>query len=187
MLQREVLVRERLAAVDTRRARPITIKEIPSLAHKVFNLEVRSSSQSQAQQVRANEFGVSSLVQGVWSMLTTRWNLLPLYPCGRPRLLLLSPVQNCRKFSAVLGTTSAKSSNWIRPRGSPAVWGQFFDNHVMDVEKGEKGSVQGEKFEEYEPLSVISKNTLWKSVRILQVWWWGRGRRTAGCRTRAVL
>jgi hypothetical protein len=28
-------------------------------------------------------------------------------------------VQNCLKFSAVLGTTSAKSSNWIRPRGSP--------------------------------------------------------------------
>jgi hypothetical protein len=32
---------------------------------------------------------------------------------------LLSPVQNWRKFSAVLGTTSAKSSKVMRPRGSP--------------------------------------------------------------------
>ena len=50
---------------------------------------------------------------------TIRWNLLPLYPCGRPNWLFVSPVQNWRKFSAVLGTRSAKSSNWMRPNGSP--------------------------------------------------------------------
>src|SRR3569833_539239 len=48
-----------------------------------------------------------------------RWNLDPLYPCGRPRWFFVSPVQNWRKFSAVFGTTSLKSSKVIRPRGSP--------------------------------------------------------------------
>lgn len=49
---------------------------------------------------------------------TIRWNLDPLYPCGRP-WDLYSPVQNCLKFSAVLGTTSLKSSKVILPSGSP--------------------------------------------------------------------
>lgn len=55
-----------------------------------------------------------------------RWNLEPLYPWARP-LFLLSPVQNWRKFSAVLGTTSLKSSKVIRPRGSPVRVSLWFD------------------------------------------------------------
>lgn len=34
-------------------------------------------------------------------------------------------MQNWRKFSAVLGTTSAKSSNLIRPNGSPVIGSVF--------------------------------------------------------------
>ncbi len=46
-----------------------------------------------------------------------RWNGQPLKCSGFPVLLPIpfSPVQRARKFSAVLGTTSAKSSNTIRP------------------------------------------------------------------------
>ncbi len=46
-----------------------------------------------------------------------RWNGQPLKCIGFPVLLPIpfSPVQRARKFSAVLGTTSAKSSNTIRP------------------------------------------------------------------------
>lgn len=50
---------------------------------------------------------------------TTRWNLLPLYPWGRPATLC-SPVQNCLKFSAVLGTVLANKCILMRPSGSPA-------------------------------------------------------------------
>ena len=50
---------------------------------------------------------------------TTRWNLLDLYPRGRPCAFLLSPVQSWRKFSAVRGVILAKSSIFIRPNGSP--------------------------------------------------------------------
>merc|ERR1712039_797065 len=42
----------------------------------------------------------------------TRWNLLPWWP--KP----FSPVQSARKFSAVLGTTSSKSSKLMRPERS---------------------------------------------------------------------
>ena len=40
------------------------------------------------------------------------WNCEPLKPSGTPSFLY-SPVQNCRKFSAVLGVTSAYSSIMI--------------------------------------------------------------------------
>ena len=46
--------------------------------------------------------------------LITRWNDVPLNPVGMPSRLN-SPVQNCLKFSAVLGTTSANSSIMMRP------------------------------------------------------------------------
>ena len=42
------------------------------------------------------------------------WKQAPLNPIGTPSFLY-SPVQNCLKFSAVLGTTSANNSNLIRP------------------------------------------------------------------------
>jgi len=44
----------------------------------------------------------------------TLWKVQPLNPIGTPSRLY-SPVQNCRKFSAVRGTESANSSNLIRP------------------------------------------------------------------------
>lgn len=46
-----------------------------------------------------------------------RWNGQPLKCSGFPVLLPIpfSPVQRARKFSAVLGTTSAKTSNTMRP------------------------------------------------------------------------
>lgn len=50
----------------------------------------------------------------------TRWKLAPLYPVGTP-FRRNSPVHICRKFSAVLGTTSAKSSICIRPAGTPPI------------------------------------------------------------------
>ena len=43
----------------------------------------------------------------------TRWNDDPAYP--KP----FSPVQRARKFSAVFGTTSDRSSITIRPAGLP--------------------------------------------------------------------
>mmetsp|Transcript_177 Transcript_177/g.772 ORF Transcript_177/g.772 Transcript_177/m.772 type:complete len:218 (+) Transcript_177:3300-3953(+) len=57
-----------------------------------------------------------------WIMksLMTRWNSTSLYPCGKPPFLC-SPVQNCRKFSHVLGTTSPRSSMMILPAGSPPI------------------------------------------------------------------
>mmetsp|Transcript_7574 Transcript_7574/g.33414 ORF Transcript_7574/g.33414 Transcript_7574/m.33414 type:complete len:231 (+) Transcript_7574:3288-3980(+) len=55
-----------------------------------------------------------------WIMksLMTRWNSTSLYPCGKPPFLC-SPVQNCRKFSHVLGATSANSSILILPTSAP--------------------------------------------------------------------
>ena len=44
----------------------------------------------------------------------TLWKVDPLYP--NP----FSPVHRARKFSAVLGTTSARSSMTIRPTGAPS-------------------------------------------------------------------
>lgn len=74
-----------------------------------------------------------------------RWNLDDLYPWGLPEASLVSPVQNWRKFSAVLGVTSLKSSNVMRPSGSPVMSGEFVlgrsDETVLhtskrDVKKG---------------------------------------------------
>jgi len=55
-----------------------------------------------------------------WIMksLITLWKVEPLYPRGTPSLFN-SPVQNCLKFSAVLGTMSAYSSIKIRPISTP--------------------------------------------------------------------
>lgn len=50
---------------------------------------------------------------------TTRWNLDFLYPIGFPSGPRACPVQNWRKFSAVLGTVLLYSRIFIRPRGSP--------------------------------------------------------------------
>lgn len=78
--------------------------------HEVFNLHSLAWS-TFSRQTELNPAG--------GGLLTTRWNFEPLYPSGLPPRPLVSPVQNCRKFSAVLGTTSGKSSILIRPRGSP--------------------------------------------------------------------
>ena len=112
MLDSEILIIKSLHAIDTRRARAIPINEIPALAHEILDLQPISTPLSRrpsllpAPHLRAS--------------LTMRWNLLPLYPCGRPRWFFVSPVQNWRKFSAVLGTTSRNSSNFMRPNASPA-------------------------------------------------------------------
>mmetsp|Transcript_1297 Transcript_1297/g.3621 ORF Transcript_1297/g.3621 Transcript_1297/m.3621 type:complete len:142 (-) Transcript_1297:13-438(-) len=45
----------------------------------------------------------------------TRWKMLPLNPYP------FSPVANARKFSAVLGTTSFRSSMTIRPSTEPPI------------------------------------------------------------------
>ena len=45
----------------------------------------------------------------------TLWNVEFLYPKGTPSFFI-SPVQNCRKFSAVRGTMSAYNSIRIRPK-----------------------------------------------------------------------
>lgn len=47
---------------------------------------------------------------------TTRWKVLPAY---FPHLL--SPVQNCLKFSVVAGTTSRNNSMCTRPTGCPPI------------------------------------------------------------------
>ena len=57
-----------------------------------------------------------------WTMKSRsiRWNEQSLYPCGTP-VRTYSPVQNCRKFSAVFGHTSAQSSIWSRPAAVPPI------------------------------------------------------------------
>ena len=51
-----------------------------------------------------------------------RWNVVFLYPIGvRSRWFLCSPVQNLRKFSAVLGQTSAQSSIVTLPTAAPPI------------------------------------------------------------------
>ena len=47
--------------------------------------------------------------------LMTLWNVEFLYPKGTPSFFI-SPVQNCRKFSAVRGTMSAYNSIRMRPK-----------------------------------------------------------------------
>lgn len=107
MLEVKVLVRKCLCSVDARRARSVAAKEVTPLAHEVWNLERKPVSDW------------STFNTGARNGLTIRWKRLPLYPCGRPIESLDSPVQNCRKFSAVFGTTSLKSSKVMRPSGSP--------------------------------------------------------------------
>lgn len=50
-------------------------------------------------------------------------------------------MQNWRKFSAVFGVTSLKSSNVIRPRGSPVMNGEFLvegvDEMTLHTTKGD--------------------------------------------------
>merc|ERR1719227_26702 len=54
--------------------------------------------------------------------LMTRWKEHPLKCRGTPDAVFPdSPVQSCRKFSAVFGTTSAKSCKRTRPRGDPPI------------------------------------------------------------------
>jgi hypothetical protein len=112
VLQLEVLIRELRAPVDRRRARAIAVEEVPALDHEALNLTGGACQQSTKLEARGQVVGDQRL--------TTRWNLEPLYPRGRPRLLRVSPVQNWRKFSAVLGVMSLKTSILMRPRGSPA-------------------------------------------------------------------
>merc|ERR1719191_148848 len=52
----------------------------------------------------------------------TRWKAEPLKWRGFPDLPMpFSPVQRARKFSAVLGTTSARSSMTMRPAAAPPI------------------------------------------------------------------
>jgi hypothetical protein len=110
MLQIEILVGEGLGAVYAGRAGAIAVEEVATLAHEVGDLSPPPTRARQYERVSVDQK----------EKLTMRWNLEPLYPWGRPRLFLVSPVQNWRKFSAVRGTTSLKSSKVMRPRGSPA-------------------------------------------------------------------
>lgn len=134
MLEREVLVCEALGAVDAGRARTVAVQEVTALTHELGNL-FRSTHVSVgsspvytfiqlygclASRPQHNVRRQRIQSECVTCTLTIRWNLEPLYPCGLP-LTLYSPVQNWRKFSAVRGTTSLKSSNVIRPNGSPIV------------------------------------------------------------------
>ena len=56
----------------------------------------------------------SQLSPWIMKSLMTLWKDEFLYPKGTPSLFI-SPVQNCRKFSAVRGTTSANNSIKTRP------------------------------------------------------------------------
>jgi hypothetical protein len=110
VLQIEVLIRELLDAVDCSRAGAIPIDEVAALDHEAFDLSL-----------------ISPITITLHSHhLTTRWNLHPLYPCGCPRLVFVSPVQNCRKFSAVLGTIFLNNSILILPSFSPVCLCQSF-------------------------------------------------------------
>jgi len=108
--------------------------------------------------------------------LTMRWNLLPLYPCGRPKWFFDSPVQNCRKFSAVLGTTSAKSSNFMRPSFSPTV--------LISMAYGSASGGQGSKMKLHSSRAhskssnghVVAGSVLARSKKTPK-WIWHEGRR----------
>lgn len=46
MLYREILIRERLGSVDTRRTRSIAVEEITTLAHEILDLKTNNQSAS---------------------------------------------------------------------------------------------------------------------------------------------
>lgn len=101
-------------------ARQPRVKGGMATIHEVFNLHPLAwSILSRLLCAFTPSTWVDPLRAGELIFLTTRWNFEPLYPSGLPPRPLVSPIQNCRKFSAVLGTTSGKSSILIRPRGSP--------------------------------------------------------------------
>lgn len=103
----KIFIREFGGAIDCAGPCSVSIDEVTTLYHKILDLRVIISPRI--------------MMLTALPVRTTRWNLLPLYPCGLPLEFLLSPVQNCRKFSAVRGVTSAKSSILMRPSGSPVV------------------------------------------------------------------
>lgn len=71
MPELEVLVCEGFGAVYTSTAGTIAEDEVAALDHEVFDLTIcQQWPDVESQLVRCS--------------LTTRWNLLPLYPCGSP-------------------------------------------------------------------------------------------------------
>lgn len=113
MLELEVLIRE-LVAVDGLAARAVVVGEVAALQHEARDHTVdcedrgvgdteqlateRNSGMERAEEKRNAGGDV---------------HVLPLYP--KP----FSIVHRARKFSAVLGTTSARSSISTRPAGAP--------------------------------------------------------------------
>lgn len=64
MLQYKILILERAGAINTRRSSTITINEVTTLTHEIFNLlNVRLVLVGRLREKRIH---------------TTRWNLLPL-------------------------------------------------------------------------------------------------------------
>jgi hypothetical protein len=105
VLQREILVLE-FIAVNAGFASSITIHEITSLNHEIFDHAVKRAFFVADGQIR---FSVQNVNDQKYSALCD---------CDT---YLNSPVQNWRKFSAVLGHTSAKSSIFTRPAGIPPI------------------------------------------------------------------
>lgn len=106
MLYTEILIRKLKTTVDTHYSGAIALQ---------YTISVRNRSQTQDETMKIKDR--NTLIKSPpWIMksLITRWKVDPLYPIGISSRLY-SPVQNWRKFSQVLGTTSANSSIIILP------------------------------------------------------------------------
>merc|ERR1719221_2209248 len=87
-------------------------------------LRVKFSSANFAPYIDSPPVPLPAVKSPPWHMnsVITRWNALPLKCNGLPLLPVpFSPVQRQRKFSAVLGATSALSSITMRPDAAPPI------------------------------------------------------------------
>ena len=121
VLQNEVLVRE-LVAVDALPSRAVVVREVPALAHE---------SGYDAVEGRSGEAESLLALSGLILVTVGAMRAVGAGMSGggvggnekneeeEERESSNSPVHNARKFSAVFGTTSPRSSMTMRPAGFP--------------------------------------------------------------------
>jgi hypothetical protein len=118
----------RYASGGGRRTRAVPGSKVTTLAHWKRRLDHESTTHKRARRALKS-------VMTRWKALPLKWSCLPERPTP------FSPVHKARKFSAVLGTTSARSSISMRPAEWDAVSQRARPRSRSRAKEAECGSV----------------------------------------------